>query len=84
VLPDGRKETVADTGGGPNGAAIGPDGKIYVTNNGGSFEFMKTNGLNIPGPTPPSHKGGSIQRVDIVSGKVETVSTAPTPARAGG
>ena len=58
VTPDGRKETVAETGGGPNGAAIGPDGAIYVTNNGGSFEFMKTNGLNIPGPTPPSHKGG--------------------------
>ena len=73
VRPDGKKETVAETGGGPNGAAIGPDGAIYVTNNGGSFEFFKAGELNIPGPTPPSHKGGSIQRVDIKSGKVETV-----------
>jgi gluconolactonase len=77
VTPDGRKTTVAETGGGPNGAAIGPDGKIYVTNNGGSFQWMKqeVNGvtLTIPGPTPPTHKGGSIQRVDIASGKCETV-----------
>jgi gluconolactonase len=73
VTPDGKKETVAETGGGPNGAAIGPDGAIYVTNNGGSFHFIKTNGLNVPGPTPPTHKGGYIQRVDIRSGKVETV-----------
>ena len=26
VWPDGRKAIVADLGGGPNGAAIGPDG----------------------------------------------------------
>ncbi len=73
VAPDGKKTVVAETGGGPNGAAIGPDGKIYVTNNGGSFQWIKQNGLTIPGPTPPEHKGGSIQRVDIASGKVETV-----------
>ncbi|MDE2356775.1 MAG: SMP-30/gluconolactonase/LRE family protein, partial [Alphaproteobacteria bacterium] len=62
--------------GGPNGAAIGPDGAIWVTNNGGSFEFQKVNGLNIPGPTPASHTGGSIQRVDLTTGKVETVFEA--------
>src|SRR5688572_1176731 len=39
VLPDGRKEIVATPGGGPNGAALGPDGKCYICNNGG-FEFV--------------------------------------------
>ena len=73
VKPDGSKETVAETGGGPNGAAIGPDGAIYVTNNGGSFQWMDNNGLVFPGPTPADYVGGSIQRVDIKSGKVETV-----------
>lgn len=73
VTPDGKKETVAETGGGPNGAAIGPDGKIWVTNNGGAFHFHEVQGLLIPGPTPPSHTGGSIQKVDIKTGKVETV-----------
>jgi gluconolactonase len=76
VTPDGKKETVAETGGGPNGAAIGPDGKIWVTNNGGAFQFHEIQGLLIPGPTPPSHVGGMIQTVDIQSGKVETVYEA--------
>src|SRR5262249_25495443 len=35
VYPDGRKDVVAQMPGGPNGAALGPDGKIYVCNNGG-------------------------------------------------
>ena len=84
VAPDGTKTTVAETGGGPNGAAIGPDGKIYVTNNGGSFEWIKQDGLNIPGPTPPSHTGGYIQRVDIATGKVETVYDSCEGARLNG
>ena len=73
ITPDGRTSLVAETGGGPNGAAIGPDGAIYVTNNGGSFQWLEQQGLLIPGPTPPEHVGGSIQRVDIATGKVETL-----------
>lgn len=33
--PDGAVELVAATGGGPNGAAVGPDGAYYITQNGG-------------------------------------------------
>src|SRR5437764_205841 len=35
VTPDGKIHVIARLGGGPNGAALGPGGKIYVTNNGG-------------------------------------------------
>lgn len=71
VKPDGKKKTIADPGGGPNGLAIGPDGALYVCNNGGNFEFHKRQGLMIPGHTPASHKGGRIERVNISTGKVE-------------
>jgi gluconolactonase len=76
ITPDGKCETVAETGGGPNGAAIGPDGAIYVANNGGSFQFIDMGGLNVPGPTPPSHTGGAIQRVDLKTGAITTLYTA--------
>jgi gluconolactonase len=75
VWPDGRKEVVAKIEGGPNGAAIGPDGKCYVCNNGG-FSWIPTRGMLMPG-APAAHEyiGGSIQRVDLSTGKVETVFT---------
>ena len=76
VTPDGKKQTVVETGGGPNGAAIGPDGAIWITNNGGAFEWLDNQGLTIPGPTPASHKGGSLQRFDLKSGKLTTVYDA--------
>jgi gluconolactonase len=76
VTPDGKKTTVVETGGGPNGAAIGPDGAIWITNNGGAFEWLDQGGMTIPGPTPASHKGGMLQRFDMKSGKLETVYDA--------
>ena len=76
ISPDGRRETLVETGGGPNGAAIGPDGAIYITNNGGSFQWLDNAGLTIPGPTPPDHAGGSIQRFDLKAGALSTVYDA--------
>ena len=71
VKPDGSTQTVATPGGGPNGLAIGPDGALYVCNNGGNFEIHERDGLMIPGHTPASHKGGRIERVDLSTGKTE-------------
>ncbi len=76
ITPDGKRETVVETGGGPNGAAIGPDGAIWITNNGGSFEWLDVQGMTIPGPTPASHTGGMIQRYDLKTGELRTVYEA--------
>jgi len=72
IYPDGRKEVVAQIPGGPNGAALGPDGKMYVCNNGG-FSWIPTRNTVMPGPQPDDYLGGSIQRVDLQSGRIETV-----------
>jgi gluconolactonase len=74
VLPDGARAIVAETGGGPNGAAIGPDGKVYICNNGG-FEWHDLGGMPMPGDQPADYPGGSIQRVDLETGAVESVYT---------
>jgi gluconolactonase len=73
VRSDGSKEVLAETGGGPNGLAIGPDGALWIADNGGSFSWHDELGLTIPGPTPRGHEGGSIRRFDFASGRIETV-----------
>lgn len=75
VAPDGTQTVVARLGGGPNGAAIGPDGAVYVCNNGG-FEWHEAGPLVVPGHQPADYTGGSIQRVELASGRVETLYTA--------
>lgn len=64
VSPNGRKEVLVETGGGPNGAAVGPDGAIYIANNGGAFFF------------PDTYRGGFIQRYDMATGALLTLYEA--------
>lgn len=56
----GRKEVICETGGGPNGLAIGPDGALWVCNNGGI------------GATGPGSEG-RIERIDLATGTCERI-----------
>ncbi|MBL0923237.1 MAG: SMP-30/gluconolactonase/LRE family protein [Sphingomonadaceae bacterium] len=70
IAPDGGKSVIAKTGGGPNGLALGPDGKLYCCNNGG-FEYLETNGFLAPHGIAKDYSGGRIERIDIETGEVE-------------
>ena len=72
VTPDGKSAVFSECGGGPNGLAIGPDGKLYCCNNGG-FEWQDVMGMLVPGEQAKDYRGGSIQRVDLATGKWETL-----------
>lgn len=74
VSPTGEKTVVAELGGGPNGAAIGPDGHCYVCNNGG-FSWRTDNGFTRPTGPAADYLGGAIQRVNLRTGAVETLYT---------
>jgi gluconolactonase len=70
ITMDGGKRTIAETGGGPNGLALGPDGNLYVCNNGGFSWDRGEAGLR-PVAKARDNQGGSIQRVDVQTGEVE-------------
>jgi gluconolactonase len=72
VQPDGSKTVIATTGGGPNGLAIGPDGKLYCCNNGG-FNWNESNGFIAPHGIASDYSGGRIERIDIDTGEVEVL-----------
>jgi gluconolactonase len=76
VEPDGTITTVVEIPGGPNGAAIGPDGALYLCNNGGCFTPVEMAGLLLPGPFDPDrYIGGRVQRVDLATGVVTDLYT---------
>jgi gluconolactonase len=73
VDQQGRVEVIAHTGGGPNGAAIGPDGKCYLCNNGGFNWHHETGGYMRPSGRADDYSGGRIERVDLATGRIEVV-----------
>lgn len=80
VNPDGSVDVVAEPGGGPNGAAIGPDGRCYICNNGG-FTFTDDKPEAGPGDglrpisQAADYSGGRIEAVDLETGAVEVLYT---------
>ena len=82
VLADGSTEVIAEwddpESAGPNGAAVGPDGHIYVCNNGG-FVWSEINGMQFPinretgANQSDSYVTGSIDRVNLATGEIESI-----------
>src|SRR5690606_33329123 len=66
----GRASVVARPGGGPNGAAIGPDGACYVCNTGG-FERRRHGEVLAPTSQPAVYGGGRIEGIDLDTGRVD-------------
>jgi len=71
VAPDGSKSEIGKAGGGPNGLATGPDGALYVCNNGGAV--YQTNPSFLSTGPGPDYKGGSIQRIDPKTGETRVL-----------
>lgn len=72
IAPNGRAEVAAEAGGGPNGLALGPDGAVYICNNGGNA-YNKDHFA--PLGASADYTGGSIQRYAPGSRRVETLYT---------
>jgi gluconolactonase len=71
VGSDGRVSLLAHTGGGPNGAAIGPDGACYVCNNGGFEWASPVEGQLVPAGQAKDYTSGRIERIDLHTGQVQ-------------
>jgi len=68
----GQIQRLAYIGAGPNGAAIGPDGAVYICNNGGmEFSWSPDKRILRPGPQPKDYSGGRLEKVNLSTLKVE-------------
>lgn len=72
VAPDGATSVFSRCGGGPNGLAFGPDGALYLCNNGGS---RYVEGFSMGIAPHPDYKFGYVQRVDAKTGEAKVLYT---------
>ena len=70
ITPDGRSNIVASIPGGPNGAALGPGGQVFICNNGG-FNWIREGGTHRPHGQASTYSGGRIEIVDPTTGRLE-------------
>ncbi len=74
----GQPSVIAHCGGSPNGAALGPDGAVYLCNSGG-WRFTELGPLVLPGDhhgtQAADYIGGRIQRLDVATGEVRDLYT---------
>jgi len=81
VQADGRVERLLNIPGGPNGAAIGPDGLCYICNNGGFNWHQDPVHGTIPTGQADNYSGGRIERVDLKTGRLEKLYEASDAGR---
>jgi gluconolactonase len=81
VQSDGAIERIVHLPGGPNGAAIGPDGLCYVCNNGGFDWHQSGEHGTRPIGQARDYSGGRIERVDLKTGRAETLYEASDTGR---
>src|SRR5438128_1634666 len=71
-LKSGAVERILTCKGGPNGAAVGPDGALFICNNGGS-QWRDVKGLAVMGHPAADYPGGSIQKARLNTGALGTL-----------
>ncbi|WP_204113445.1 SMP-30/gluconolactonase/LRE family protein [Shimia biformata] len=75
IVEGQEPEVVVHLGDGPNGAAVGPDGALYVCNNGGVYNFVDVHPSDLNPRAKAPQSGGK-----AASDKKEPTITIPDPA----